>query len=174
MPSDMTFRKEFWSWGEALKVAGFTPIKYLPSKPKWAINKKGVSRIISKQWYVLLFKPNHCESMKNWYVREHRMIMSDYLWRKLRNTEQIHHKNKNKEDNRLENLQLITIWEHSTLHHKWKNKPRKKQNNCFICWELTWSKYCLCNKHYKLQWQRVKNKLIGNIYKNPELLENNN
>jgi len=54
-------------------------------------------------------------------VFEHRYIMEQFLNRKLTFNETIHHKNYNREDNRIENLELIDRKEHSHLYNKNSN-----------------------------------------------------
>lgn len=51
-------------------------------------------------------------------VRFHRYIMEIFLGRKLNRNEDIHHKNENKLDNRIENLMIINHGEHVSYHNR--------------------------------------------------------
>lgn len=56
--------------------------------------------------YIVLYLPNHPLANKTGVVYEHRLVMSEYLGRYLAPYENIHHKNGNRADNRIENLEL--------------------------------------------------------------------
>jgi hypothetical protein len=69
-----------------------------------AWNWKGGRRI--EDGYVLIYEPSHPRSKSNGYIREHTIVMEKNLGRYLIKTENVHHKNGNRQDNRIENLEL--------------------------------------------------------------------
>lgn len=85
-------------------------------------------RRINSQGYVLIYKPDHPYNY-NGYVREHRLVMEQHLGRYLTKKEIVHHKNKDKLDNRIENLELVSSHRHQELHHL-KNLDNRVCSRC--------------------------------------------
>jgi hypothetical protein len=84
-------------------------MKAIPSGDKHP-NWKG-GRYIDKDGYVRIKvakdDPFCLMANSNNYVAEHRLVVARNLNRCLSHTEVVHHKNGNKSDNRLENLELV-------------------------------------------------------------------
>lgn len=78
-------------------------------------------RYETKPGYVAILSPHHPNKIAGNYVLEHRLVMEKKLKRFLRKDEVVHHINGIKNDNRIENLELTTLSEHSKNHWKeWK------------------------------------------------------
>lgn len=74
------------------------------------IHKSRERKYIDGDGYVVLLRKEHPNSNKLGRIREHILIMSEFLKRPLQKKETVHHKNGIKDDNRIENLEL---WSHS-------------------------------------------------------------
>lgn len=70
-------------------------------------------RYISPSGYVMILIPGPGRSE---YIPEHRLVMEQHLGRPLTNDEIVHHKNRIKTDNRIENLELMANSKHSSIH----------------------------------------------------------
>ena len=79
-------------------------------------------------------------------ISEHRYAMQQFLGRKLLTDEVIHHKNLIKNDNRIDNLVIMTKAEHTRLHDKlpkhWKsNDINTKPQGLYITVRDVMAKY---------------------------------
>jgi HNH endonuclease len=104
-------------------------VYYGSQAPNW----RG-GRYIKAEGYVVVYNPTHPYKNNFGYIREHRLVMEQHLGRYLKPDEYVHHKDGNKQNNHISNLELITPSKHSILHHP-KGKVVKDMSNriCFFC-----------------------------------------
>ena len=88
-----------------------------------SIFEKEQGVIVSGYRFILVSKNSEYITMSNkdHYVREHRLIMAKHLGRLLTHSEEVHHINGDKLDNRLENLTVTDRYTHGLLHRRRAN-----------------------------------------------------
>ena len=70
--------------------------------------------------------PEHPNAIKRGrYIAEHRYVLEQKIGRLLTRLEIAHHSNENKQDNRPENLEVLTI----SQHNKYHSLKRKRKSN---------------------------------------------
>jgi hypothetical protein len=75
-----------------------------PGHPEW----KG-GRIVNKDGYIEIYSPNHPNQRKHTkYILEHRLVMEGSIGRHLTREEVVHHRDGDKQNNSIENLELFS------------------------------------------------------------------
>jgi hypothetical protein len=72
--------------------------------------------------YIYIWMPDHPNANKRGYVAEHVIIAANKIGRPLMKNEQVHHINGNKTDNTPDNLVVLTINKHRSLHESIKRE----------------------------------------------------
>lgn len=83
--------------------------------------------------YLYSYNPNHYTANKAGKVLEHVYVMSKSIGRKLNKDECVHHIDRDKTNNHIDNLMLLTIAEHALLHQIEDNGYLRVSTNCDSC-----------------------------------------
>lgn len=78
-----------------------------------------------KDGYITIYFPDHPKSASTGYIMEHILVMECLIGRHLKDDEVVHHINNKRDDNRKENLQLMTFKEHAGFHMKQRHLKKK-------------------------------------------------
>lgn len=73
-------------------------------------------KVKTNNGYIKIYFPDHPKSDKRGFILEHDLIMECNIGRWLDKDEVVHHINQIRDDNRIENLKLMTRKEHSQYH----------------------------------------------------------
>lgn len=82
---------------------------------------------VRRDGYIAVYFPDHPRSTKEGYIMEHDLVMESVIGRWLNPNEVVHHINKIKADNRIENLLLMTKSEHASLHARERHATKRKE-----------------------------------------------
>lgn len=103
-------RGDFW-WGYKISNAQKGKIITKEMRQNMSLAKWQHGRMSNGYLKKTIFGDN-----KTTRTTEHRFVMEQHLGRKLTDKEVVHHKNGDRADNRIENLELMTWSEHSRMH----------------------------------------------------------
>jgi hypothetical protein len=108
--------------------------------------------IIASNGYVLVFvgKDHHLADIRG-YAYQHRVIAEQFIGRRLRPQEQVHHINNVKTDNRPENIEIMPSLAHHRVRHR-KHFDRRLPNednppvSCACGCGLNFLRYDTCGR----------------------------
>lgn len=89
-----------------------------------------IESIASKGDYFYARVPKHPRATARGYVLLHRIVMENHLGRLLNEDEIVHHRNEDKKDNSVENLELMTLPDHCRHH---SSEPKFVDLICAHC-----------------------------------------
>ena len=127
--------KERWV---TLIVKNGTPQRLMCNSCAQLIRRKHGIIQVPTGYVLIKLQPNnffYLMANKAHYVPEHRLVMAKNLGRLLDRREEVHHKNGVKNDNRIENLQLLSRNEHAIRTHLCSHCELRKEIR-LLRWEI--------------------------------------
>jgi len=95
----------------------------------YSLNKRIGNRYINAHGYVVV-KSHGPFADANGFEYEHRKVMAEHLGRALKRWETVHHKDGNKQNNNLDNLELLDNTVHTSRHQQQAAKIREAIRQC--------------------------------------------
>lgn len=99
--------------GEDVRARGYCTAHYGklrrhgdPLFQSTVVSRRKNSKQAEKGGYVRIYFPEHPNARKDGYVSEHTVVVSESIGRPLTATENVHHRNGVRDDNRIQNLEL--------------------------------------------------------------------
>lgn len=119
-----------------------------------------ISKIVKKGNYLYAVVKNHPKASKFGYVLLHRIIMENHLQRELASDEIVHHKDENKFNNSIENLEVMLKKEHNRYHtqKRYGNGDNQKINNN----EVVETECSFCKKLFEITIKKLNKKQKNN------------
>lgn len=108
------------------------------------------NRRINDHGYVEVYAPEHARPGKDGWALEHRVVAAEMLGRPLTSEECVHHKSRDRTDNRRENLLVLTRSEHGLLHREDAPPPQRRLTG----WALKHAACTACGTTARRHWAR--------------------
>ena len=102
------------------------------------MNIWNIRKTVKKGDYVYAVVPEHPFCTEHGYVLMHRVVMENHIGRLLNSNEIVHHKDRNKKNNSIDNLELLIASEHSRMH-------RLEQGKIYVTLRCPW-----CGKEFDI------------------------
>ena len=108
-------------------------------------------------------------------IRYARFVVENHIGRKLLNSEIVHHKNLDKLDDRIQNLEVLSVSQHSKHHYpdlktKLGRKRTGKVVKCALCREKIYRSNWQINKSYS--GNLFCDKTCANVFNSPRFSQN--